>query len=118
MYNSESPAPPPLPPTPPTPLFTSTAPPPVPAASSSGTVFIPTKNPPALTAYYLAVFSLIPVLGFVLGCIALPLGIKGLKKYKQNPQVRGATHAWVGIIVGGGVVVLHLFVIAMLIFNR
>lgn len=117
-YDPSSSTPPPLQPAPPpVPLFTSTAPPPIPAAPRDSTGgFIPTKNPNALTAYYLAVFSLIPVLGFVLGCIAVPLGIAGLKKYKKDPHIRGATHAWVGIIVGGGVVLLHLVLIGWIIY--
>lgn len=121
-YDPSSSAQPPQPAAPPpVPLFTSTAPPPVPAAprgAQSGTLggLIPTGNPNALTAYYLAVFSLIPVLGLVLGSIAVALGLSGLKKYKKDPLIRGATHAWVGIIVGGGVVLLHLVLIAWIIY--
>ncbi|HEX6987629.1 MAG TPA: GYF domain-containing protein [Planctomycetaceae bacterium] len=62
---------------------------------------IPYKNAPALIAYYLAIFSLIPCLGLPLGVAAIVLGVLGLKKRKQNPAVSGAAHAWVGIILGG-----------------
>ncbi len=61
---------------------------------------IPYKNPSALTAYYLSVFSLIPCLGLFLGIPAIFLGIKGLKFQKANPQAAGVAHAWVGIILG------------------
>lgn len=60
---------------------------------------IPYKNMPALIAYYCGVFSIIPC--FPIGIAALVLGIMGLRKAKQHPEVRGKAHAWIGIIVGG-----------------
>lgn len=62
---------------------------------------IPTKNPNALIAYYLAVFSLIPCTGLFTGIAALILGLKGLSFGKEHPEVKGIAHAWVGIILGG-----------------
>ena len=60
---------------------------------------IPYKNVPALVAYYLGVFSIIPC--FLIGIAALVMGIIGYKKYKREPHLRGAVHAWIGIIAGG-----------------
>jgi len=60
---------------------------------------IPYKNPSALTAYYLGLFSLLPC--FPLGLAALFLGIKGLLAVKKNPAIRGTVHAWIGILMGG-----------------
>jgi hypothetical protein len=74
---------------------------------------IPYKNPHALAAYYLGVFSLIPVLGFICGAIAVPLGVSGLKKQARNPVIRGTIHAWVGIILGSLSVAVHLLLIAI-----
>jgi zinc ribbon protein len=62
---------------------------------------VPTKNPKALLAYYLGVFSVIPCVGSPLGIAAFFLGLKGLKFAKANPAARGAVHAWIGILVGG-----------------
>ncbi len=62
---------------------------------------IPTHNPSALTAYYLGIFSIIPCLGLPMGIAALVLGLRGLDLVKEHPEVRGRTHALVGIIVGG-----------------
>ncbi len=62
---------------------------------------IPYKNLPALFAYYLGLFSLLPCLGLFLAIPALVLGIMGLKKRKQNPAVKGSVHAWIGIVMGG-----------------
>ena len=62
---------------------------------------IPTKNPSALTAYYLGVFSIIPCLAIPMGIAAVVLGVRGLKLFKAHPEVRGKAHAWVGIIAGG-----------------
>jgi hypothetical protein len=80
---------------------------------------IPSHNPNALTSYYLGIFSILPLIGTIMGIIAVILGIKGLKLAKQYPQVRGTTHAWVGIITGilfGGfwLALTLFFVIALL----
>lgn len=62
---------------------------------------IPYKNPHALIAYYLGLFSLFPILGIVLGIPAFVLGIIGLRNRKRNPVIKGSVHAWIGIIMGG-----------------
>lgn len=94
--------------------------PPLPATTSSPegdatAGVIPYKNPLALTAYYLGIFSLIPGLGFFLGIAAFVLGLCGLRAKKRRPEVRGTVHAWIGIIIGGLVVLLHLAVIGLMI---
>ena len=62
---------------------------------------VPSHNPKALISYYLGIFSILPIIGLVMGIIAVVLGIQGLKQAKLNPNIRGKTHAWVGIITGG-----------------
>ena len=62
---------------------------------------IPFKNPNALASYYIGLFSLLPVLSYVMGPAAIILGVKGLKYAKQYPVVKGQVHAWVGILCGG-----------------
>ena len=69
---------------------------------------IPSKNSPALAAYYLGVSSLIPFLGIPLGIAAFILGIKGVRKAREHPEVKGKVHAWVGIIAGGMFSLLYL----------
>jgi hypothetical protein len=59
---------------------------------------IPYKNPPALIAYYLGLFSMLPC--FPIGLAAFVLGIMGLRNVKRNPEVRGTVHAWIGIVMG------------------
>ncbi len=62
---------------------------------------IPYKNPCALIAYYLGLFSLFPLLGFFLAVPAFVLGIMGLRARKANPVIKGSVHAWIGIVMGG-----------------
>jgi hypothetical protein len=78
---------------------------------------IPYKNGPALTSYYLAVASLIPCLGILTGIPAFFLGLKGLKKVKAQPWVRGSVHAWIGVVVGAVMVLLNLIGIAFMAFS-
>ncbi len=75
--------------------------PPAPEGGDSTGGMIPYKNPHALIAYYLGLFSLFPCLGFFLGVAALILGIIGLRKRAENPVIKGSVHAWIGIIMGG-----------------
>jgi len=75
---------------------------------------IPYKNVPAWFAYYFGVFSLIPCFGVPLGMGALVLGIIGLLKYKKTPQVRGVVHAWIGILLGGLMLLINVAVIVLL----
>ena len=67
---------------------------------------IPYKNPPALIGYYLAIASLIPCIGFLFGVAACILGIVGLVKRNQTPEIKGSVHAWIGIVLGGGMALL------------
>lgn len=76
---------------------------------------IPYKNPSALLSYYLGLFSLIPVIGLFLGVAAIVLGIRGIKHYKRQPQVRGIVHAWVGIITGGIFLLIQLLIVLALV---
>jgi DNA-directed RNA polymerase subunit RPC12/RpoP len=75
-------------------------------------IFIPYRNAPALWAYYLGVFALIPCFGFFLGIAAIILGIKGASNARKHPEAKGGVHSWVGIILGSLVVLGHLAVIA------
>jgi len=62
---------------------------------------VPYKNPKALIAYYLGIFSLIPCIGIPLGIAAFILGVLGLKFLKTHPTAHGQVHAWIGIVLGG-----------------
>ncbi|MEO1235946.1 MAG: DUF4190 domain-containing protein [Planctomycetota bacterium] len=79
---------------------------------------IPYKNIPALLAYYFGLFSLFPVLGFLLAVPALVLGIVGLRQRRLQPEIKGAVHAWIGIVMGALMtliwgVVIGLFLVAL-----
>jgi hypothetical protein len=87
-----------------------------PRAAQDNTALIPYKNPKALIAYYLGIFSLIPVIGFFLGCASVPLGVLGLKDKHARPVIRGSAHAWVGIIIGGLSVLVHLLIVVGLVW--
>lgn len=76
---------------------------------------IPYKNPPALIAYYLSLFSIIPFLGILLGIVAFILGIIGLIKKKEKPIIKGGVHAWIGIILGFFFAMLWLLIIGFMI---
>lgn len=58
---------------------------------------IPYKNPKALIAYYTGLFLSPCCMGF----IPLIFGILALQDRAKNPQIKGAVHAYIGIVLGG-----------------
>jgi hypothetical protein len=74
-----------------------------PAATPEGDAtggMIPYKNGSALLAYYIGLFSALPILGLPMGIAAIILGCKGLRYAKEKPAVKGVAHAWIGIVCG------------------
>jgi Domain of unknown function (DUF4190) len=61
---------------------------------------VPFRNKFALFAYYCGIFAWIPVLCFLLGPIAMVLGIIGLFKARKHPKAHGTGHAIAGIVCG------------------
>jgi hypothetical protein len=83
---------------------------------------IPYKNPKSLVAYYTGVFSLIPILGLVLGPIALIFGILAIRYRQQRPTAGGMGHAITGIVLGSLTTLGHLavviFAVVTILFAR
>ena len=69
-------------------------------ATSFVETFIPSNNGNALLSYYLGIFSIIPCFGLVMGIVAFITGRKALKTIKDDPRIKGGTHAKVGIGCG------------------
>jgi DNA-directed RNA polymerase subunit RPC12/RpoP len=78
---------------------------------------IPYKNGKALAAYYCGVFSLIPCLALILGPIAFIFGLLGLRYAREHPRVKGAGHAWAGIILGALTTLVNLGVILLIVIS-
>lgn len=78
---------------------------------------IPYKNPKALIAYYLGIFSGLPLIGLPLGYVALVLGILGLRDRNRNPAIKGSLHAAVGIGCGGFFALLWTGLVVMAILG-
>jgi hypothetical protein len=76
---------------------------------------IPYKNPKALIAYYCGIFSLMPCIGVGPGIAGVVLGIMGLKHRALHPETRGSVHAWIGIILGGGMTLIWTLVAILVI---
>jgi hypothetical protein len=71
-------------------------------------------------AYYLGVFSVIPVIGILFGLFAVISGVIGLRYAKAHPEAKGVVHCWIGIGLGGFFALLYsvALVILMWVFTR
>jgi hypothetical protein len=84
-------------------------------ADEAMSAIVPFSNPPALIAYYLAIASLIPVAGAILGPLAIRFGVRGLRFRREHRVARGGAHARTAIILGSIVSLVHLALVAFLI---
>lgn len=73
---------------------------------------IPYKNPKALIGYYVSIISL---LLWPLGFVALILGILGLRDRQANPVIKGSVHAWIAVIIGALTTLLSLGVAVLIV---
>lgn len=87
---------------------------PEPEGDSTGGL-IPYKNPKALIAYYLGLFSIFPVLGLFMAIAALFLGRRGLADVKEQPVIKGQVHAWIGIGCGSIGLLFNLVLVGVVI---
>lgn len=76
---------------------------------------IPYSNPAALTAYYMAIFSLIPGVGALLGPLAVLLGGFGFYKATKDPESKGHIHGIIGVLLGGFVTVCHILIVLLVL---
>src|SRR4051794_13478489 len=60
----------------------------------------PWQNPVAVYAYYVALAGLLPVVGAVLGTVAILLGVIGLVRARWRPDIGGVNFALAGIVLG------------------
>lgn len=84
-------------------------------ADEAMSAIVPFSNPPALIAYYLAIASLIPVAGAILGPLAIHHGLKGLRFRREHRVARGGAHARTAIILGSIVSLAHVALFVFLI---
>ena len=60
----------------------------------------PWKNPAALYGYRLGVIGLVPVLGMVLGPVAIVLGAISIWKYRTDNSVGGYSQSHAALVLG------------------
>lgn len=83
-------------------------------SQASTNPLFPEKNPKALVAYYLGVFCILQLFCMGLPILSIPavvFGILGLQHQKKYPEAKGGNHALVGVIVGGLMTIISLFVL-------
>lgn len=77
------------------------------ACSPFGSCF-PAANGPALAAYYLGVFTLVPLFGALAAVPAVTCGLAGTRRARFLPGQEGGAHAWTGLVLGGAAGVANL----------
>lgn len=77
---------------------------------------LPVKNPAAMTAYYLSVFSLVPCFGLALGPAALFMANMARKARAANPYLPGQAHIVVAFVLGSITTAFNYGALAMYFF--
>jgi len=55
----------------------------------------------AIASGYLALFTVLPLIGIIPAVLAVITGVTALKRIRQDPALCGKGRAWFGIIFGG-----------------
>ena len=88
------------------------------AASSTDRMLLPVGRPgSAIAAGYLALFSVLPVIGLLPGLLAVFLGFRALRQINEDPALSGKGRAWFGIILGGVCSVISLGLLVLLVIG-
>lgn len=77
------------------------------ACTPFGSCF-PAANAPALAAYYLGVFALVPLFGALAAGPAVACGLAGTRRARFLPGQEGSGHAWTGVVLGAAAGVANL----------
>jgi hypothetical protein len=68
----------------------------------------PRENPLASLAYRLSVWSLVPIIGILLGILACITGQIAWRRYQANPDIEGRSQAIAAILLGSVNVALQI----------
>jgi hypothetical protein len=74
-------------------------------------------NPTARAAYHCSLFALIPLLGLVLGPVAVVLGVIAWRKEQRDPTPWGFLRAGAAIFLGGLIALTSWIGIALMAFG-
>jgi hypothetical protein len=69
----------------------------------------------AIAAGYLALFSVLPLIGLLPGIAAIICGTTALKTIRNDPSLSGRGRAWFGIILGGLTTLVSLVFVVLAI---
>jgi Domain of unknown function (DUF4190) len=91
---------------------------PIDRPSATERALLPVGRPmSAIAAGYLALFSILPVIGLPAAVLALVLGIIALKKIGADPSLSGKGRAWFGIVMGGVMTVVSLVAVVAIVIS-
>jgi hypothetical protein len=71
----------------------------------------------AIAAGYLALFSILPLVGLIPAILAVACGATALKAIRLDPELSGKGRAWFGILFGGTTSVLTILFIVFMVFQ-
>jgi hypothetical protein len=69
----------------------------------------------AVASGYLGLLSCFPIVGALCGLLAVILGVLALSHLRRNPRATGAVRAWIGILLGGIMLLVQTGLIVLII---
>lgn len=90
-----------------------------PTPSAADRMLMPVGRPPsAIAAGYLGLLSFLPLVGILLGLMAVIFGVRALGQINRDEGLSGRGRAWFGIIVGGLVILAQVALIVVIVIEE
>lgn len=77
----------------------------------------PVKNMPALVAFWVCLFALLPGVGILVAIVTVVLGARGLGNVRKDPEVGGQWQSWVSIAVAALCGLINLAVVGIAVYE-
>lgn len=87
------------------------------AANALVEALFPVKNMPALIAFWVCLFALIPGVGIIVAVVTVVLGARGLRNVRKDPAVGGRWQAQLSIAVAALCGLINLAVVGIAVYE-
>ncbi len=88
-----------------------------PPANALFEALFPVRNIPALIAFWVCLFALIPGLGILVALAVIGLGVSGLRNARKDPAVGGRWQSWLSVAVAALFGLINIAVVGIAVYQ-